>query len=170
LTNGLTFRAVFQATTAMDGAIESCGVGESLVSQMMGFEINLDALDVVEFGRILGQPLHGEPMGPGGERRGCRLADVDRPAPNILPLSFLYGSVAIGWAILTEAAVSFVGFGDPSRTSWGFMLQDAFVSQALSRGSWHWFLPPGICIVLVVVAGFFISRGAEAVLFPKLRS
>ena len=43
-------------------------------------------------------------------------------------------------------------------------------SQALSRGSWHWFLPPGICIVLVVVAGFFISRGAEEVLFPKLRS
>ena len=91
-------------------------------------------------------------------------------APNILPLSFLYGSVAIGWAILTEAAVSFVGFGDPTRISWGFMLQDAFVSQALSRGSWHWFLPPGICIVLVVVAGFFISRGAEEVLFPKLRS
>lgn len=91
-------------------------------------------------------------------------------APNILPLSFLYGSVAIGWAILTEAAVSFVGFGDPNNISWGFMLQDAFVSQALSRGSWHWFLPPGICIVLVVVAGFFISRGAEEVLFPKLRS
>ena len=91
-------------------------------------------------------------------------------APNILPLSFLYGSIAIGWAILTEAAVSFVGFGDPSRISWGFMLQDAFVSQALSRGSWHWFLPPGLCIVLVVVAGFFLSRGAEEVLFPKLRS
>ena len=91
-------------------------------------------------------------------------------APNILPLSFLYGSVAIGWAILTEAAVSFVGFGDPARISWGFMLQDAFVSQALSRGSWHWFLPPGICIILVVVAGFFLARGAEDVLFPKLRS
>jgi peptide/nickel transport system permease protein len=91
-------------------------------------------------------------------------------APNILPLTFLYGSVAIGWAILTEAAVSFVGFGDPSRMSWGYMLQDAFVSQALSRGSWNWFLPPGICIILVVVAGFFLARGAEEVLFPKLRS
>jgi len=91
-------------------------------------------------------------------------------APNILPLSFLYGSVAIGWAILAEAAVSFLGFGDPNRISWGFMLQDAFVSQALSRGSWNWFLPPGICIVLVVVAGFFVSRGAEEILFPKLRS
>jgi peptide/nickel transport system permease protein len=91
-------------------------------------------------------------------------------APNILPLTFLYGSVAIGWAILTEAAVSFVGFGDPSRMSWGFMLQDAFVSQALSRGQWNWFLPPGICIILVVIAGFFLARGAEEVLFPKLRS
>jgi peptide/nickel transport system permease protein len=91
-------------------------------------------------------------------------------APNILPLSFLYGSVAIGWAILTEAAVSFLGFGDPSRISWGYMLQDAFVSQALSRGSWHWFLPPGVCIVLIVIAGFFISRGAEEILFPRLRA
>ena len=90
-------------------------------------------------------------------------------APNILPLSALYGSVAIGWAILTEAAVSFLGFGDPNRISWGFMLQDAFQSQALSRGAWHWFVPPGLCIVLIVVAGFFISRGAEDVLFPKLR-
>ena len=91
-------------------------------------------------------------------------------APNVLPLTFLYGSVAIGWAILTEAAVSFVGFGDPSRISWGFMLQDAFVSQALSRGSWNWFLPPGLAIIAVVVAGFLLARGAEEVLFPKLRS
>lgn len=91
-------------------------------------------------------------------------------APNILPLSFLYGSIAIGWAILTEAAASFVGFSDPARVSWGFMLQDAFVSQALSRGAWNWFLPPGFCIMLVVVAGFLLSRGAEQILFPKLRS
>jgi hypothetical protein len=48
----------------MDGAIESCGVGESLVSQMMGFEIMPDNLDVVEFGRILGQPHHSLDPGP----------------------------------------------------------------------------------------------------------
>ena len=90
-------------------------------------------------------------------------------APNILPLSFLYGSIAIGWAILTEASVSFLGFGSTSTVSWGYMLQDAFASQALSRGSFNWFVPPGICIVLVVVAGFFISRGYEQVFFPKLR-
>lgn len=88
--------------------------------------------------------------------------------PNILPLSFLYGSIAIGWAILTEASISFLGFGDPKSISWGFMLQDAFASQALSKGAYYWFLPPGILIILIVSAGFFITRGYEQILFPKL--
>lgn len=90
-------------------------------------------------------------------------------APSILPLSFLYGSLAIGWAILTEASVSFLGFGDPNAVSWGFMLQDAFVSQAMSRGAWYWIIPPGVAIMLSVMAGFFIGRGFEEVLFPRLR-
>lgn len=88
--------------------------------------------------------------------------------PNILPLSFLYGSIAIGWAILTEASISFLGFGDPDAISWGFMLQDAFASQALARQAYYWFIPPGLAIILVVSAGFFISRGYENLLFPKL--
>lgn len=90
-------------------------------------------------------------------------------APSILPLSFLYGSLAIGWSILTEASVSFLGFGDPNVVSWGFMLQDAFASQALSRGAFYWIVPPGVCIMLTVMAGFFIGRGYEEVLFPRLR-
>jgi len=90
-------------------------------------------------------------------------------APNILPLSFLYGSIAVGWAILTEASIAFLGFGPSDRISWGYMLQDAYASQALSRGDYNWFVPPGLCIVLVVVAGFFISRGYEEILFPKLK-
>jgi peptide/nickel transport system permease protein len=90
-------------------------------------------------------------------------------APNILSLSLLYGTLAIGWAILTEASVSFLGFGDPEVVSWGFMLQDAYVSQALARGAYYWFVPPGLCIMVAVMAGFFIGRGYEELLFPRLR-
>jgi peptide/nickel transport system permease protein len=86
-----------------------------------------------------------------------------------LPLSFLYGSLAVGWAILTEAAVSFLGFGDPTVISWGYMLHDAYVSQALSRGAFYWFVPPGLCIMLAVMAGFFIGRGTEEILYPRLK-
>jgi peptide/nickel transport system permease protein len=90
-------------------------------------------------------------------------------APNILPLGFVYAAIAIGWAIITEASVSFLGFGDPTSVSWGTMLQDAFASQALSRGQYAWFVPPGLCIVLMVIAGFFISRGYEELFMPRLR-
>lgn len=88
--------------------------------------------------------------------------------PQVLPLAALYGSVAIGWAILAEAAASFLGFGDPATMSWGVMLQDAYANQALSRGAWNWFVPPGAAILAMVLAGFMISRGSEKLLFPKL--
>ncbi len=88
--------------------------------------------------------------------------------PQVLPLAALYGSVAIGWAILAEASASFLGFGDPATVSWGVMLQDAYANQALSRGTWNWFAPPGAAIMLMVLAGFMISRGSEKLLFPKL--
>jgi peptide/nickel transport system permease protein len=88
--------------------------------------------------------------------------------PQVLPLAALYGSVAIGWAILAEASASFLGFGDPQTVSWGVMLQEAYANQALSRETWNWFAPPGACIMLMVLAGFMISRGSEKLLFPKL--
>ena len=88
--------------------------------------------------------------------------------PQVLPLAALYGSVAIGWAILAEASASFLGFGDPETVSWGVMLQEAYANQALGRGAWNWFAPPGVAIMAMVLAGFMISRGSEKLLFPKL--
>lgn len=90
-------------------------------------------------------------------------------APSVLPFSALYGAFAVGWAILAQASVSFLGFGGSDVISWGTMLQDAYASQGLDRGQYAWFVPPGLCIVLVVLAGFLISRGYEELLFPKLR-
>src|SRR5476651_1868861 len=90
-------------------------------------------------------------------------------APNILPLSFVYAAIVFDGATTTEASVSFLGFGDSTSVSWGYMLQDAFTSQALLREQYAWFVPPGVCIILVVVAGFFISRGYEEVFMPRLR-
>jgi peptide/nickel transport system permease protein len=101
---------------------------------------------------------------------GCSTARIMfvHVLPQVLPLAALYGSVAIGWAILAEASASFLGFGDPDTISWGVMLQEAYANQALSRGTWNWFAPPGAAIMAMVLAGFLISRGSEKLLFPKL--
>lgn len=62
----------------VNGPVEVVGVGEGLVGEMVGFEIAPDGFDVVEFGRVLGQPFDGEPMGAGGKRGDAGLAHVDR--------------------------------------------------------------------------------------------
>jgi peptide/nickel transport system permease protein len=90
-------------------------------------------------------------------------------APNVLPMSFLYGAFAIAWAILTEAGVSFLGLGDPNSVSWGVMLQSARVYSAMAEGTWWWFVPPGVCIALVVISGFLIGRGYEEIVNPELQ-
>jgi hypothetical protein len=53
----------------VDGAVEGVDVGEGLVGEMMGLEVVPDQFDVVQFWRILGEPLDSEPMCAGGKRR-----------------------------------------------------------------------------------------------------
>lgn len=88
-------------------------------------------------------------------------------APNILPIVLLYIPITVGWAIIAEASVSFLGFGDPRLISWGGMLQLAFTSGA-TRLAWWWTLAPGISIVLLVISVFFISRALESLANPTL--
>lgn len=88
--------------------------------------------------------------------------------PNIVPIALLEMSFVIGWAIISEASVSFVGFGDPQAVSWGKILHGAFLAGAVRSAPW-WVTPPGVAIVLLVVAVFFITRGLEQVVNPRLR-
>ena len=50
---------------------------EGLVGEVMGLEVSPDRLDVVEFGRVLGQPFDGHPVRPGGQGGARALAGVD---------------------------------------------------------------------------------------------
>jgi peptide/nickel transport system permease protein len=88
--------------------------------------------------------------------------------PNVLPLTVLYASFAVGWAILTEANVSFLGFGDPNLVTWGRMLLLARQSQALLLGLWWWFLVPGLMIMLLVIAVFMVGRAYEEAINPEI--
>ena len=68
--------------------------------------------------------------------------------PNTLPLIFANTVLIVAVAILSEAALSFLGLGDPTRISWGTMLENAFESGAPSQGAWWYVVPPGLCITL----------------------
>jgi peptide/nickel transport system permease protein len=89
-------------------------------------------------------------------------------APNVLPLSFVYGALSMGWAVLTEASISFLGYGDPLLISWGKIIFMCYVAQAITV-AWWWVLAPGLAIMLLVISGFFIGRAYEQVVNPRLR-
>src|SRR6266436_5164926 len=62
----------------VDSGVQGVDIGKRLVGEIEGFEVMPDHFDVVELGRVLGQPFDGEPMGAG--RQCCRggLADENR--------------------------------------------------------------------------------------------
>ncbi len=88
--------------------------------------------------------------------------------PNVLPLTFLYVALGVASGVLLEAALSFLGFGDPLTPTWGQMLNGAFASGA-TRQAWWWVLPPGIALSLFVVATYMVTRAYEEVINPRLR-
>lgn len=88
--------------------------------------------------------------------------------PGVLALVIANAVLVIAGSILAEATLSFLGLGDPSRTSWGQILHNAFVSGAVGNGYWWYFLPPGIGIVVVVLGFSLIGQSFERILNPKL--
>src|SRR4051812_5001865 len=61
----------------MDGGVEGVGVAEGPVGEVVALQVAPGALDVVQLGRVLREPLDREP-GARGERLPARLAGVDR--------------------------------------------------------------------------------------------
>ncbi|MBM2822821.1 MAG: transporter permease [Thermoleophilia bacterium] len=89
--------------------------------------------------------------------------------PNVMPLVLANTTLTVPIAILSETALSFLGLGDPSSVSWGQMLEEAFSFGALTREAWWWYLPPGLCVIVVVLAFTLVGRALEEVLDPRLR-
>jgi peptide/nickel transport system permease protein len=96
-----------------------------------------------------------------------RLAILARHVlPQTIPSVIVSASLGIGFAILTESAVSYLGLGiQPPTPSWGNMLQNAqqyvWTSPALA-------VLPGAAITLVVLAYNFLGDGLRDALDPRL--
>ena len=89
--------------------------------------------------------------------------------PNVMPMVFANTTLTVAIAILTETTLSFLGLGDPLRVSWGSMLEDAFSAGAITTGAWWFIIPPGICVILVVLSFTLIGRALEEIFNPRLR-
>jgi peptide/nickel transport system permease protein len=89
--------------------------------------------------------------------------------PNTAPLIFANTVLIVAVAILSEAALAFLGLGDPTKISWGTMLENAFEAGAPSAEAWWYVIPPGLCITTLVLAVAVLGYLFEEYINPRLR-
>ena len=90
--------------------------------------------------------------------------------PNVFPLVFANTVLVAAVAIISETTLSFLGLGDPTMASWGMMLHYAFEGGATAAGAYWYYLPPGICVVVVVLSFTLLGYAFDEILNPKLRA
>ena len=86
--------------------------------------------------------------------------------PNVTPVIIVNGTMEIAYAIGLEAGLSFLGLGDPSIPSLGYML---FKAQRFLREAWWMSFFAGVVIFAMVLSINFIGDGLNDALNPRLR-
>ena len=89
--------------------------------------------------------------------------------PGVFPLFIPQFVGAVNTAILLESSLSFLGMGNPLVKSWGSILYYANNRSAFLTEAWVWWIiPPGICIVVVILAFSLIGYFLEEKVNPRL--
>ncbi|MGB2964823.1 MAG: ABC transporter permease subunit [Anaerolineales bacterium] len=89
--------------------------------------------------------------------------------PQVVPLIIAQGVLDTSTAIIAESSLAFLGLGDPTKVSWGMMLNFAF-ARAISQEAWWFLLPPGFSIVWVSLSLVLIGTALEEVFNPRLKT
>lgn len=84
--------------------------------------------------------------------------------PHALPPVLVNAALVVGAAILVEAGLNFLGLGDRSRVSWGYMLNNA---QPFLQSAWWMSIFPGLALLLTVVAVNLLGDGVNEALNPR---
>jgi len=89
--------------------------------------------------------------------------------PQTMPYAFASIALSVPGAILAEAGLSYLGLGDPLAVTWGKILHDASMANAVLNNLWWWVLPPGLMIALVGLTFVFLGNALDRVLNPRLQ-
>ena len=85
--------------------------------------------------------------------------------PNAISPIIVAGSLTVAAAILIEAALSFMGLGDPNFMSWGYMIG---AGRTVIRQAWWMSVFPGLAILLTVVAINLVGEALNDALNPRI--
>jgi len=94
---------------------------------------------------------------------------VEDLIPTIATYAFMSFVLFINGGIMGEASLSLIGLGPTEGISLGTILQWSVMMDAIRRGLWWWFVPPGLAIVAITSSLLVISTAMDEVFNPRLR-
>lgn len=80
--------------------------------------------------------------------------------PNIASMAVLFFALGVGYSIIIQAGLAFIGVSNPFLPSWGVMIRNAYDSGYMSLQPF-WSILPGVMISLTVLSAFLLGRGFE---------
>ena len=89
--------------------------------------------------------------------------------PQVAPLLIANTVLLVAYAIFAETFITFLGLGDPSLISWGRLIENAFTDDAVLNNAWWAIVPPGVCVMFVVLGSTLLGQAMEDTLNPRLR-
>ena len=90
-------------------------------------------------------------------------------APRIVPMLIPNLVAAIPGFVFLEAALAFLGLGDPTLPTWGKIINDANANGALYQGFYYWVLEPAALLVLTGLAFAMLGFSLDRIFNPRLR-
>ncbi len=89
--------------------------------------------------------------------------------PKILP-SIVPGIISsVPNFVFLEAALSYLGLGDPFLPTWGKVISDAFSNGAFYKGYYYWILEPVFMLVITALSFSLIGSALEKIVNPRLK-
>jgi peptide/nickel transport system permease protein len=149
----------------MLSAVLGSSLGSVIVAVGIGFGVNIARVARGEIRRVAGTGyvLAGRAAGLGPVR-----SLTDHVLPNIAPVFIVQLSLSAGVAVLSEAGLSFLGYGAPPSTpSWGRLLNDLQNYVTIYPLTVVW---PGLAITVCVLGFNLFGDALREATDPRLRS
>ena len=164
---------VIDTIQAFPSFILAMGIAAALGNSVTNIVIAIAVTHVPIYGRLIrGEMLriremeYAEAARTVGNRQ--RRIIFHHLLPNCFPPVIVQATLAMGFAILTVAALSYIGLGiRPPTSEWGAMTAEG--AGYIVSGEWWIFLFPGVAIMATVLSFNLVGDALRDVLDPRMK-
>jgi peptide/nickel transport system permease protein len=89
--------------------------------------------------------------------------------PHMLPLVTVQMMLTAAGAVVADGFIAFLGLRAIPELNWGTMVYNSLIMSRYTAVSWEQLLAPTICLSLFTASMYFVARGIDDLIDPRIR-